>query len=212
MTFVAAPIDTRRARLYRALTRRNRVVGALRILLPVVGLVGLVGVAGAIVLDHLSSRFSISGIKIDRENLVVDTPELSSTLHDGTTVSLSAQSAHILATDSDKVALSEVRFASALANGPELSATAAQAQLTLSRQVVEVPQVTEFVSSDGGQGTAAQLKVDVMGLKISTAGPIDFRFGDGNRLSAANMNYDHASGTWVFHKVNLWISSTPGEE
>ena len=63
-----------------------------------------------------------------------------------------------------------------------------------------------------GQGTAAQLKVDVMGLKISTAGPIDFRFGDGNRLSAANMNYDHASGTWVFHKVNLWISSTPGEE
>lgn len=211
MSVMAAPSAEPRARLYRALSRRNRMVAALRIILPILGVVGLVVVAGAIILDHLSSRFSISGIKIDRENLVVDTPELSSTLADGTTVTLEAQSAHILTTDSDKVALSTVKFASALANGPHLAAKAANAQLTLSRQLVDVPGTTEFTSSDGGHGTAEQLKVDVLGLKISTAGAVDFQFGDGNRLSAADMAYDHKTGTWVFHKVNLWISSTPGE-
>lgn len=210
----AAAVDEteRRRRLYASLERRNGLVAALRVLLPVVAAAAAVVVVGGLVLDGMANRFGFANVRIDRENLVVDTPHLSSTLADGTAVTLTAASAKLAVNDPDLAELTEVSFTADLANGTALRADADLARLTLSTQVIRVPGTTRVVANTGFVGNALDVVADVQGLRLESRGPVDLNFGPGNRLVASDMLYDHNTGTFVFHHATMSLTSTPGDE
>jgi lipopolysaccharide export system protein LptC len=199
-----------RARVFAVLKRRNRIVAGLRIAVPAVGVVAMLAVGAGIVLDGLLNQFGIARIHIDRNNLVVDTPELSSTLADGTVISLAASSAKLVPNDSDRVGLTDARFEATLSGGLGFTAIAAAANLTLSTQTIRVPGRTDVTTSDGAAGHAEKLTVDALGFAARSEGPVTLTFQSGNRLEAADMIYDHQSRLITFHKVKLWLVSTPG--
>ena len=209
----AAALDDseRRRRLHAALDRRNGLVAVLRTLVPVVGAAAAVVVVGGLVLDGITNRFGFANVRIDRNNLVVDTPHLSSTLADGTAVALTAESAKLAVNDTDLAELTRVAFTANLANGTALRADADLARLTISTQVIRVPGETRVVASSGFVGLARDVVADVQGLRLEARGPVDLSFGEGNRLVASGMLYDHNSGTFVFHHATMSLAATPGD-
>lgn len=200
-----------RAGVFDGLMRRNRIVSLLRIAVPVLGVVIVAAVCVGIFLNGLLNQFGISRIHIDRNNLVVDTPQLSSTLADGTAISLAASNAKLAPNDSDKVRLSDARFEATLRDGQSFTALAGTADLTVSTQTIHVPGRTEITTGDGATGYADQLIVDALGFAARADGPVALTFPSGNRLEAADMLYDHQTRLITFHKVKLWLVSTPGE-
>ena len=201
----------RRRRLHARLEWRNHLVALLRIAVPLAGALAAAVVVGSLVLEGMSNRFGFANVHIDRNNLVVDTPQLSSTLADGTAVALTAAAARIDAGNSDHAELDDVAFSASLASGTTLRADADLARLTLSSQRIEVPGETRIAASTGFSGTAADIVADVQGLGIAATGGVVLGFGDGNRLVASDMAYDHKAGTFVFHNAKLSLTSTPGD-
>ena len=83
---IAARTETaeQRAAIYAALIRRNRLVGLLRIGLPVIGGIVLAGLLVQLFIGSLIPDFGFANITIDRDNLVVETPAYSGVGADGT--------------------------------------------------------------------------------------------------------------------------------
>lgn len=212
MSGAVALTDTdRRRRLHAGLERRNRVVGVLRVLVPLAGALAAAVVVAGLAIEAMSNRFGFANVRIDRNNLVVDTPQLSSILADGTAVALTASAARLDVGNVDRAELNDVAFSASLANGTTLRADAGLARLTLSTQRIEVPGATRVTSSSGFTGTATDVVADVQGLGIAATGGVVLGFGEGNRLTASDMAYDHKAGTFVFHNARLSLTSTPGD-
>ncbi|MEO7223173.1 MAG: hypothetical protein ABIY37_11930, partial [Devosia sp.] len=74
--------DQRADTLGRILTR-NRVVDALRVVVPLLGLAAFLVLAGQIYIANLARQYGISGIRIDRGAVVVEAPKYSGTGGDG---------------------------------------------------------------------------------------------------------------------------------
>lgn len=212
MAGAAVLSDTdRRRRLHAGLERRNHAIAALRVVVPLGGALAAVVVVAGLVVEGLGNRFGFANVHIDRNNLVVDTPQLSSILADGTAVALTASAARLDVGNADRAELDDIAFTASLANGTTLRADAGLARLTLSTQRIEVPGETRVAASSGFAGTARDVVADVQGLGIAATGGVQLSFGTGDRLVAADMVYDHKAGTFVFHKVTLSLTSTPGD-
>lgn len=210
MAAFAAPIDSRE-RLYRGLARRNRIVGALRWLVPVGGVLLFVVVAGLVLLDGLAHRFGYSNIRIDRDNLVVDLPTLTSTDSDGTLYSLTARAAKVGGSRSDMIEMQDTNFTMKPKGGPELTASAAAAQFQTTGQLVSVPGITNVSSSDGIVGTVEGAFIDLMNWTMVADGHVDLRLPDGSTVVSDGMSYDRKAGIYSFKRATVTLVTTPGE-
>ena len=208
---VAAVASTdERTRLFRRLARRNRVVGVLRWLLPVVGAVVLAVVIGTMVLSALGQRFGFANIRIDRDNLVVDTPELTSTTEDGSIYALSALTARVSPTQSDLVDMVEPKFSVTQPTASVMTATALDARLQTSSQLLDVPGTTTVASTDGLAGTLDAMFIDLMNWTMVAGGKVDLTLPDGTRIQADGMTYDRDKKLYTFSRVTLDLPMTPG--
>lgn len=201
-----------RERLYADLMRRNRVVAALRLVVPVAGAAVLVFVVGAMVLDAVAHRFGFSNIRIDRDNLVVETPQLTSTGEDGTLFSVTAQSARVSATQSDIIDMTEASVSMSPGEGATLKAHSATAQFQTSNQLLNVPGTTYVSGTDGLKGTLDGIFADLMAYTMSASGKVHLEMPDGTTLDSVGMSYDHKSGQYSFKDVTVNLMMTPGEK
>ena len=212
MAAFATATDDRRSRLYGALVRRNRVVAALRIGVPAAGAALFAVLAVQIVLDNLRDQFGFANIRIDRDNLVVDTPELNAVGDDGTLYSVTATSAKVAITATDLVDLVDAVFTmTPPADGPILSATAAAAELQTTAQQLTVDDVMHVASSDGMTGSLHAVFADLLNFTMVARGAVEMRLADGTELQAASMSYDGATQLWSFKRAALTLQSTPGD-
>lgn len=212
MAASAAATDDRRSRLYAALVRRNRFVAALRIGVPAAGAALFAVLAVQIVLDNLRDQFGFADIRFDRDNLVVDTPQLTAVGDDGTRYSVTATSARVAITATDLVDLVDAVFAmTPPAGGASLTATAAAAELQTTAQHLTVEDVMHVASSDGMTGSLHAVFADLLAFTMVARGPVDMRFSDGTELAAESMSYDGATQLWNFKRATLTLQSTPGE-
>jgi len=209
MAAPAASNDSR-ARVYAGLARRNGLVRMLRWLLPLIGVLVLLVVLGVMVVNGLAQRFGISNIRIDRNNLVVDTPELTSTMSDGTVYALSAQSAKVLVTQTDLVDLANATFSATPPSGVVFSARADEARLQTTDQTVEVAGTVHVDSTDGLTGTMDQTFVDMRRWHVVASGGVEFSMPDGIRLRADTMIYDRETSNFKFRNIRLTLPLTPG--
>ncbi|MBN9308125.1 hypothetical protein [Devosia sp.] len=210
MAAVAAPTDTRE-RLYRGLMRRNRIVAVLRWVVPAAGAAVLAVVIGAMALDSLAHRFGFANIRIDRDNLVVETPQLTSTGQDGTVFSVTAQSARVSVTQRDIIDMAEARLTMAPSKGATVTATAAAAQFQTSNQLLSVPGTTRVQGTDGLAGTVDGIFADLMQWTMTASGKVHLSMPDGATLDAGGMSYDHKTRLYSFKDVTVNLTMTPGE-
>ncbi|WP_423065272.1 hypothetical protein [Devosia sp. CN2-171] len=211
MVGVAALPDSRE-RLYAGLMRRNRVVAALRWLVPAGGVAVLLFVIGAMALDVLSHRFGFSNIRIDRDNLVVETPQLTSTGQDGTLFSVSAQSAKVSATQRDIIDMVKASLTMSPKEGATMKAEADGAQFQTSNQLLNVPGTTHVTGTDGLEGTLDGIFADLMNYTMTAGGAVHIKLPDGSTLDSNGMSYDHKSGVYSFKDVTVNLNMTPGEQ
>jgi len=210
MASLAAPTDDRAA-LYARLSRRNRVVGVLRWLVPAGGILVFVGLLTMIVIDNLSQRFGYSNIRIDRDKLVVETPRLTSTGDDGTLFALSARAAKVAPTQNDLIDMEDAVFTMTPPEGAAMQAEAAEAQFQTNDQLLNVPGIARVTSSEGLDGTLEGVFADLMNWKMVASGQVDITMPSGSHIVSDGMTYDRETGIYTFKNAKVTLNSTPGE-
>jgi len=210
MVSLAAPLDDRAA-LYQRLTRRNRLVGLLRWLVPAAGIAVFAGLLVMIVIDNLGQRFGYSNIRIDRDNLVVETPRLTSTGDDGTLFALSARAAKVAPTQTDLIDMEDAVFTMTPPEGAAMQAAAAAAQFQTNDQLLNVPGVAHISSTEGLDGTLEGVFADLLHWKLVASGTVDITMPGGSHIVSDGMTYDHETGIYTFKNARVTLVSTPGE-
>ncbi|MBL8595007.1 MAG: LPS export ABC transporter periplasmic protein LptC [Devosia sp.] len=210
MASLAAPTDDRAA-LYQRLDRRNRLVGLLRWLVPAGGVLVFVVLLAMIVVDNLSQRFGYSNIRIDRDNLVVETPRLTSTGEDGTLYALSARAAKVAPMRNDLIDMEDAVFTMTPPEGAAMRAEAAAAQFQTNDQLLNVPGIAHVTSTEGLDGTLEGVFADLMNWKMVASGNVDITMPSGSHIVSDGMTYDRETGIYTFKNARVTLNSTPGE-
>lgn len=198
-----------REQIYSRLARRNRMVGWLRIAVPVFGLVILLALLVQIVLANMARDFGAGGIRIARDALIVDAPAYAGVMANGTQYRVVANSASTAIGDGDRIALDNAAIDLERPDGYTMHAEAAAAEFSLSRQTVTAPGVMTFTDS---RDTWAQLRDSVMDWREQTLVARDnvhIVFKDGSVLTGAGLVYDAERQIWDFQLVKLTVKSDP---
>jgi len=210
MASAAVTPDLARAQLHAALTRRNRIVGVLRIALPVAGAIVLAMVLGGIVLDNLREQFGFASIRIDRDNLMVASPRVTAVGDDGTLYSATAAMAKGRLGSVDLIDMTEAVFSMASPNGVTFTGTAPTAALQTAAQTLTVPGTLGVSSSDGLRGTMEDFFGDMLNASIVARGAVDLTFPEGMRVQSEGMTYDGNAKVWTFTRATVTLEETPG--
>lgn len=212
MSLRAQTLEDRQA-LYRGLEWRNRVVGVLRYLVPAAGL-ALAGIfALQLYIGGLARDFSIGGVRIDRDNLVVGTPRYSGATRDGGRYEVVAETARVAISDAETVEMfAPVLTFTRMTGAPEMTALAEVASFHAGEQVVEVPGMTQISDTEGLAGQLAEMRVDFVAETIIANGPVTVTLASGMRVEGAGMTYEAGAGLWSFERATVTLPQTPGED
>ena len=194
-----------RTAIYEALVHRNRLVRILRVGLPLLGAIVLLGLLVQLVVGSLLDEFNISGISIDRDNLVVETPSYSSMTADGTQYAVASQGARAALGDTDLLHLQGAELTVTRPSGSWMTAKAMEADMRLSSQRVFIPEAMEIADSRGTSGTIVGVHADLAAESMVSEGPASIRYHNGTTLDAATMAYDGKAQTWVFSRATLTV-------
>lgn len=206
----AHPASTRPP-IFSRLRRRNRIVGLLRLAVPVVGVVLLVGLVGQIILANIGARFGIGQVTISPDAITIDAPEYAGVMADGSSYRVWAASAQAPLARTDLLDLTDGVIVVNRADGVELRAEAAASQLDTSAQIVEIPDRADFTYSSGTTGVIYDTIVDWDAQTLTARGRTDVDYADGTTVRAQGMHYDAAAMRWTFTRSVVTLPSTPGE-
>jgi hypothetical protein len=209
MTFAHPDSLDHRVSTLERLNRRNWLVAVLRVAVPGAGVLAFVFLAAQIYIANTLHQYGVSGIRVDRGNLVVETPQYTGTGGDGSRYVVKAREAR---TPIDNPALIAMTDATLDFSRPEKSAfhaSGASATMDTARQQVTVAGITTISSDDGLQGTLTDLNSDLNTNITIAKGPVDVTFADGTNLTAANMRYEGTSARWTFERATLLVPELP---
>ena len=204
-----ADIATRRTRLFRTLAGRNRVVAALRIAVPGIGIAVFAALAAQIYVTSLARELGLGRISLDRSKITVETPEYAGVMSDGATYRVTAGAADAAIDAVDVISMSGVTLVMTNRDGTELIATAAKARMQTTDELVTVEGLTELTQSGGISGTLVGSVIDWPAQRLVTTGPVHFDFADGSTLDAASMDYSAADTVYTFQNVALDLPYRP---
>ncbi len=210
MASLAATPELQRERLYAALVRRNRLVGVLRFALPLAGAALLVVVLAGIVYDNLREQFSFSSVRIDRDNLIVETPRVTAVGDDGTLYAATAQTAKVRVDSTELIDMVDAVFSMQPLDGPSYQATAPTAALQTKTQVLTVPDTVTVSGDNGLRGTLADFHADMLGYQMRAHGAVDLTFPEGMQVQSEGMSYDGNAKLWTFSRATVILPETPG--
>jgi hypothetical protein len=197
--------------LYLRLLRRNRVIAALRVAVPVAGGLMLAALVVGIVVGSLDDRFGFASLSIDRNNFVVDAPHFSAVAANGNAYTITATEARAAVGDLDTIMVTGGVIAMRTAAGRELSASYDRATLETADQVVTIRGTADVVGNDGMTGTIADVVWDVPNERLLASGALDVALADGKRIAARGVTYDAAAGVWRFTGVTVTLPDLPGD-
>lgn len=210
MAGLAVAPDPARERLYAALTRRNRLVGMLRVAVPVAGAIVLAVVLGGIVLDNLREQFGFASIHIDRDNLVVAAPRVTAIGDDGTLYAATAGMAKVRIGSTDLVDMTDAEFTMTSTLGVTFSAAAPAATLQTAAQTLAVPGRLAVKSNDGLSGTLEDFFGDMLNYTMVAHGAVDLTFPAGMQVQSQGMTFDGNTKLWTFTRATVTLPETPG--
>lgn len=201
-----------RQRLYRALARRNRVVGALRVLVPAAGLALVATLLGRIALAGLADTFHIERIEIAPDAVTVTGPRLAGTLEDGARIAVAAGWARTRFDAPDLMELSAARLEIARPQGPAMTVTAEGALVETASGRVLVAGPALMTDASGTEARIERSAFDWPAQVLTSEGPVRIAYADGAVLEAGTLRYDAHEAVWTFGAVRLTLPDLPGAD
>jgi lipopolysaccharide export system protein LptC len=195
---------------YRRLEARNRIVSILRIGVPLLGVVALSALLLQILVSSSMSRFGISTIAVSSESVIVETPQYSGLLDDGTAYRVSATQAEAAVDATDKIALSNASLVMTRPSGVVTEVDAAGAILYTTDQRVEIPEMARVTDSDGTIAALEDSVFDYHHQRLVGRGPVRVDYRDGTTIRAEGLDYDAAAAVWTFRRATVTLPDTPG--
>lgn len=210
MTYARTDTLEQRTAILRRLAGRNRLVAILRIGVPVLGIILFAALTLQIYVANLSRQFGVSGISIDRNNLVVETPSYSGTGTDGTRYTMAAASARAAPNNPDAIALTTTTMTLSQPGGGIYTLDAPAAEMTMSTQALAIPGTARITGNDGMRGTLNDVVADLARRNIVARGKVSIMFGDATSIEANTMDYNSRTQTWTFTGATVILPETPG--
>lgn len=199
-----------RQALYRRLARRNRIVGALRLALPLFGLVVLLLLSRQIYLSSIGGRFGIGQISVTPDSVAVDAPEYAGLLEDGSSYRVWASLARAATARTDLIDLTDAALLVTDPLGTGRTAEAPEAQLDTANQQVLIPGTAQIGDSTGTEGTLVDSIFDWSAQVLKTRGPVAIDYADGTSVRAQGLVYDARARVWTFAHALVTLPETPG--
>lgn len=196
----------RRALIYSALTRRNRLIGALRWGFPILGVAVLGALLVQIIIANIANSFGIDDILIARDRLVLGTPEYAGVMGNGTQYKIVAEAASTPLSGSDNVDLDRATMDLVRPDGYTVNIVAEAAQFSLSQQTVEVKREMVVTDNDGMRAQLLNTIIDWQAQTLIAKDNVHATFTDGSVLTGSSLVYDAAAQTWTFDFVKMTLN------
>lgn len=197
-----------RHRLYKRLTRHNRVISVLRFAIPALAIGLLVLPATQIIVSMVSEVIPIAGIRLDNDTLVIDTPRFDGRTATGTVYRMTAARAESRIGDLDIADLYDMRVDLRDDGDYRALALFSAAQWTMSQERLISNEDVTITDSTGMQAVLGGVDIDWPGQIVTSQGPVAITFGDGNQLDAATMVHDMDAAIWQFGSVHVEMRPT----
>ncbi len=201
-----------RTAILRSLVTRNRVVAALRIMVPIAGVAAFAALVGQIYLANLLRDYGVSGIRIDRGSFVVETPRYSGTGSDGARYVVSAREARTPIDHPEEITMTDATLDYVAGGGMKLFASVGSATMNTTTQIVRIPGVADITGDDGLQATLVNVTADMAAGTTRADGQVDIRLSDGTAINASAMEYDGAASRWTFRSATVVMQDLPEVE
>jgi hypothetical protein len=207
-------VDTydQRAAILGNLLLRNRVVGGLRVVVPMLGILAFLALVGQIYIASLARQYGVSGIRIDRGTIVVEAPKYSGTGTDGSRYLVSAREARTPIERTSTIEMIDATLELLQPGGLSYFARAASATMdTVSNKVV-APGVVDITGSDGLKGTLTDMVADNDKELVTSNGHVDLLLPDGTTVVAETMLRDGKAQTWTFTRATVVVPDLPAAD
>jgi hypothetical protein len=191
---------------------RNGAVGLLRIVVPAIGLVAFLALAGQIYIANLMRQYGVSGIRIDRGNVVVEAPKYSGTGSDGSRYLVTAREARTPIDRSNIIEMNDATLELLQTGGQSYFARAASATMDTENDTVFAPGTVAVTGSDGLEGTLTDVDVDNTNELVTSKGAVDLLLPDGTTIVAETMVRDGKVQTYTFTKATVVVPDLPEAE
>lgn len=192
-----------------ALLARNRIVGALRIIVPAAGVAAFLALVVQIYAASALHQYGVSGIRIDRGALVVDTPDYSGITKGGARYEARAREARSPIGTPSQILMQDAAFDFTPAHGSATHLTAPQATADTEAQTLTVPGLATVHGDDGTHGTLTDLVVNMQSGMSTGSGPVDLTYSNGTTLQASSFSSDAHADLWTFSNVTLTYPGLP---
>lgn len=212
MAASAAPPRSERVVAYARLARRNRIVGVLRVVVPVAGLVVFVGLALQIYVANTARQYGIAGIRVDRDGIVFETPQFSGTASNGSRYLVTANEARMPTAEDDLIDMAAPTLTYEMASGTIYRLKGDRAAFRSRSNRVAVPGIAHIEGDDGLVGTIVELRADLMTDRIISEGAVDIVMGDGTHIAADTMLHEGALNRWTFTRATVTYTGLPEAE
>ncbi len=197
--------NTKPISLYNRLTWRNRFIALLRILVPIFGLIIFAFLLFNIIIANIGDDLKISGIRVERDLIVIEAPQYSGIMGSGVSYNITAKAATTAIGDGDSYDLSDAKFDMLRPDGLSVIATAKQADYNLIKQVVIVEDEMIINDSRGIKSRLHDVIIDWDTQTLDARDDVEIVFSDGSILKSKTLVYDMQGQIWKFKQVHLTI-------
>ncbi len=199
------------APIFNSLKRRNFFIGFLRIIIPLLGLLLLGFLSLKIFLDNLGTDFDMSGIRIKSDKVIIDNPQYSGIMGNGTQYSINSKVATTPIAGSDEIDIFENELNLLRPDNYQMRALSKSAIFNMVAQTIDIKGLLQTSDSNNMFADLYNSKIDWVAQTLTTKDKAIIEFEDGTILTSETLVYDAQKETWDFTKVRLVIPITEEE-
>ncbi|MCD7058541.1 hypothetical protein [Pelagibacterium xiamenense] len=184
--------------VYRNIARHNRAIAALRIAVPVAGLILFSVPLIQFALGVVGETIVVDGAALDADTLVIQSPRFEGLTADGAVYRMEAARSESDTGNLDVSTLYDLTIDLDGAAGYWAEVTFSRAEWTMSREYLSSDETVYVEDSTGAQGVLEGAEADWPAQIIKSDGPVRFTYANGSELNANTMVHDIAAATWHF--------------
>ncbi len=198
--------------IFNSLKRRNFFIKFLRIIIPLIGLLLLGFLSIKIFLDNLGTDFDMSGIRIKSDKVIIDNPQYSGVMGNGTQYSINSKTATTPIAGSDEIDIFENELNLLRPDNYQMRAISKNAIFNMVAQTVDIKGLLQTSDSNNMFADLYNSKIDWVAQTLITKDKAIIEFEDGTILTSETLVYDAQKEIWDFTKVRLVIPITEEEQ
>ena len=196
---------TMAAPVYQSLLRRNSAVAALRLLVPLLGLVVLALLLVQIIIANLADDFGMSGVRIQNDKLIIDSPQYGGVMANGTKYTINSEAATTSLGNAEIVELTKAQFFLVRPDTYSLLAASEDAKFDMVDQKVKIAGMMAVSDNRGMQANLTNSIISWADQSLFTKDDVEITFKDGSVITGETLEYDAGSNMWNIVRVRILI-------